>query len=176
MGTIVRLPANFGDYLQIGNAAERFEEADIVADKISAAGVPLQPNPDHAAIFCDPPKLVSGPLKKVGYINGWDARCYPSPVDECDYINVSAGLPADQSARRRGWFDYVAVVHPVDQQARGHMLCQGYGNPFIHNLTWGIVPPARVALDDFNSLVKSFGSWSAPAQPSVRPWKASRVR
>ena len=29
------------------------------------------------------------------------------------------------------------------------MLSQGYGNPFIHHLTWGIVPPDRAGSDDF---------------------------
>ena len=29
------------------------------------------------------------------------------------------------------------------------MLGQGYGNPFIHHLTWGLVPPERTLTDDF---------------------------
>ena len=29
------------------------------------------------------------------------------------------------------------------------MLSQGYGNPFIHHLTWGLVPPERTTADDF---------------------------
>src|SRR5262249_34498028 len=37
--------------------------------------------------------------------------------------------------------------HPVDVEAREHMLSQGYGNPFIHHLTWGIVAPPR-EMDD----------------------------
>jgi hypothetical protein len=88
-------------------------------------------------------------LKRLGYISGWDARCYPSPVDGCDYINVSARLPENSSERNKGWFDYVAVVHPIDKQALDHMLSQGYGNPFIHHLTWGIVPPERNGDSDF---------------------------
>ena len=118
--------------------------------KSPLAGVQLYPNLDHAAIFCDPPYIVAGPLKQLGYISGWDARCYPSPVDECDYINVSARLPEDSIERGNGWFDYVAVVHPVDAQALNHMLSQGYGNPFIHHLTWGIVPPERADASDFD--------------------------
>jgi hypothetical protein len=136
MGSSVILPDDFADYLTIANAPQRFKEALAVAEKVTAAGIQLLPNMDHAAIFCDPPHLVAGPLKQLGYVSGWDARCYPSPVDGCDYINVSARLPADSSARSRGWFDYVAVVHPVDKDALEHMLSQGYGNPFIHHLHW----------------------------------------
>ncbi len=145
----VILPDNFNDQLDIPNAAERLSEALDVARKISDAGVPLLPNPDHAAIFVDPPHLLSGRLKRIGYIAGWDTRCYPSPVDGHDYINVPSGLPEDSPARNKGWFDYVAVVHPVDEAARDHMLAQGHGNPFIHHMTWGIVPPLRDDEDDF---------------------------
>lgn len=143
------LPTNFADYLTIENAAQRFEEATEVALKVASAGVVLHATLDHAAIFCEPPHLVAGGLKQVGYVNGWDARCYPSPVDGHDYINVSARLPERHPARDAGWFDYVAVVHPVDEPARQHMLGQGYGNPFIHHLTWGIVPLQRANADDF---------------------------
>lgn len=150
MGSSIKLPEDFANYLTIKNAAQRFDEATEVAQKITAAGVQILPNLDHAAIFVDPPHLVAGPLKKLGYVSGWDARCYPSPVDGFDYINVSAKLPAEENAaRQNGWFDYVAVVHPVDDQALEHMLSQGYGNPFIHHLTWGIKPPKRNSDDDF---------------------------
>ena len=145
-----KLPEDFHAVLQIENASERFDEALDVAEKISAADVKLYPNMDHAAIFTDPPCLVAGPLKKMGYIAGWDTRCYPSPVDEQDYINVPSGLPVGHPALARGWFHYVAVVHPVDQPALDQMLGQGYGNPFIHHLTWGIVPPDRNGRDDFD--------------------------
>lgn len=141
--TTCRLPPDFADHFAIPNAEERFEEARSLATKISAAGVPLGVNLDHAAIFTDPPHLVAGPLKRLGYVSGWDTRCYPSPVDGQDYINVSAGLPPESPRRAEGWFDHVAVVHPVDAQARDHMLSQGYGNPFIHHLTWSVVPPAH---------------------------------
>ena len=147
-------PENFDEHLKIPNASERLQEALEVAEKIARAGVPLLPNPDHAAIFVDPPHLVAGPLKEIGYISGWDTRCYPSPVDGCDYINVPSGLPDDSPARREGWFDYVAVVHPVDDEARDHMMSQGYGNPFIHHMTWGIVPPERARADDFEYSAK----------------------
>jgi hypothetical protein len=147
---IVLPEKNFTDYLTIKNAPRRFQEATTVAEKVTAAGVQLFQNLDHAAIFCDPPYIVAGPLKRLGYISGWDARCYPSPVDGCDYINVSARLPEESPRRGEGWFDYVAVVHPVDETALEHMLSQGYGNPFIHHLTWGIVPPERSSDDDFD--------------------------
>ena len=143
------LPEDFADYLSIENAEGRLKEALEAAEKITKAGVRLLPNLDHAAIFTDPPHLVAGPLKRLGYISGWDARCYPSPVDGYDYINVSARLRQDSAARTRGWFDYVAVVHPVDESGLEHMLSQGYGNPFIHHLTWGIVPPERTSNDEF---------------------------
>ncbi|MDE2724700.1 MAG: hypothetical protein OXI59_15110 [Gemmatimonadota bacterium] len=145
-----KLPEDFHAVLQIENASERFDEALQVAEIISAAGVKLYPNMDHAAIFTDPPYLVAGPLKTMGYIAGWDTRCYPSPVDEQDYINVPSGLPFGHPALARGWFHYVAVVHPVDQPALDQMLGQGYGNPFIHHLTWGIVPPDRNGGDEFD--------------------------
>ena len=149
MENLITLPTNFADYLSIENADLRFREATDVAERITKAGVEIYPNMDHAAIFCDPPHFVADGLKRRGYVNGWDARCYPSPVDGCDYINVSAQLPVDISARSEGWFDYVAVVHPVDKPALQHMLSQGYGNPFIHHLTWGLVPPERTTADDF---------------------------
>ena len=149
MENLITLPTNFAEYLTIENADLRFTEATDVAKRVTGAGVEIHPNMDHAAIFCDPPHLVADGLKRLGYVNGWDARCYPSPVDGCDYINVSAQLPTDSSARNQGWFDYVAVVHPVDKSALQHMLSQGYGNPFIHHLTWGLVPPERTTADDF---------------------------
>ena len=56
-------------------------------------------------------------------------------------------LVGDRAAGDRGWFDYVAVVHPVDQPAREQMLRQGHGNPFIHHITWGIAPPDMSGAD-----------------------------
>ena len=150
MSGAVKLPEDFAHHLAIDNAASRFAEAREVAEKTVAAGIPLFQNLDHAAIFTDPPHLVSGPLKELGYVNGWDARCYPSPVDGCDYINVSAKLSKESRARDRGWFDHVAVVHPVDHKAPEKMLSHGYGNPFLHHVTWGIVPPERQQADDFS--------------------------
>ena len=138
-----RVPADFASHLEIPNAKERLAQAMDVARAIDAAGVELRPNLDHAAIFTDPPLLVAGPMKKLGYVSGWDARCYPSPVDGHDYINVSGQFPAGSPWRAAGWPDYIAVVHPIDSAAREHMISQGYDNPFIHHLTWGIVPPER---------------------------------
>jgi hypothetical protein len=137
------LPEDFSDFLSVPNAPERFEEALRIGARLLAAGAPLTAVPDHAAIFADPPARVAGPLKRVGYMNGRDCRCYPSPVDGQDYINVAASLPPGHPARRRGWWEHVAVVHPVDEAARAQMLSQGYGNPFIHHLTLGLAPPAR---------------------------------
>ena len=37
----------------------------------------------------------------------------------------------------------------MDEPALKHMLSQGYGNPFIHHLTWGLVAPPRMNEDDF---------------------------
>ena len=142
------VPSRFTEFLKIPNAPERLAEAMNVAQAMSAAGVELKRNLDHAAIFTDPPLLVAGPMKQLGYVSGWDARCYPSPVDGQDYINVSGQLPAGSPRREEGWPDYIAVVHPVDLAARDHMLSQGYGNPFIHHLTWGLVPPSRESNDD----------------------------
>jgi hypothetical protein len=142
------LPEDFHDFLSIRNAEERFAEARELGERLRRAGIRLTRTPDHAAIFTDPPALVSGPLKRVGYVNGRDCRCYPSPVDGQDYINVAASLPPDHPARARGWWDHVAVVHPVDEAAREQMLRQDYGNPFVHHLTFGLEPPARTG-DDF---------------------------
>lgn len=150
MDNLIKLPENFSDYLNIENAEIRFKEATEVAKLMIDAGIEIYPNMDHAAIFCDPPHLVADGLKQLGYVNGWDARCYPSPVDGCDYINVSAKLPTDSPAHNDGWFDYVAVVHPVDNAALQHMLGQGHGNPFIHHLTWRIVPNRRRSVYDFS--------------------------
>lgn len=142
-----QLPENFSDFFEIKNAQDRLAEAQDVANQILNAGVSLYPQMDHAAIFTDPPHLVAGPLKKIGYVAGWDTKCYPSPVDGQDYINVPSGLPDGHPSLKKGWFKYVAVVHPVDEPARDEMLSQGYGNPFIHHLTWGIRPPEGTTND-----------------------------
>jgi hypothetical protein len=155
------LPEGFSDHFSIQNAAERFEEALSIGEQLLAAGLPLTETPDHAAIFTDPPALVAGPLKQVGYVNGRDCRCYPSPVDGQDYVNVAASLPPGHPARARGWWDHVAVVHPVDGAAREQMLSQGYGNPFIHHLTLGLVPPARSSDDyaDAEAMVRAMAGY-----------------
>ena len=112
------LPDDFADHLSIDNAAERFTEALELRARIVAAGVPLLDAPDHAAIFCDPPQLVMGPLAAIGYDFGWDTRCYPSWVDERLYINVPGRLREDSEAYSRGWFRHVAAVFPIDAAAR----------------------------------------------------------
>ena len=43
----------------------------------------------------------------------------------------------------------MAVVHPVDDAASRQMQSRGYGNPFLHHLTLGIVPPERGDEDEF---------------------------
>jgi hypothetical protein len=138
----MHLPDDFADHLAVGNAAERFAEALDVRSRIVAAGVPLLDAPDHAAVFCDPPQSVMGPLAAVGYDFGWDTRCYPSWVDERLYINVPGRLREDSPAYSRGWFRYVAAVFPTDGAALDNMDA----NPFLHHVTWGIAPPAGVGI------------------------------
>jgi hypothetical protein len=145
----VRSPEDFHNYLEIKNAPERLEEAEEVARRLSERGILLKSNADHFAIFTDPPRLIAAPLKRLGYVVGADNRCYPSPVDGCDYINVAASLPPSSPARDKGWCDHVAIVHPVDESGYRHIVEQGYGNPFIHHITWGLEPPVRPASDDF---------------------------
>ena len=146
--TTLQRPKDFTAHLAIENAVARLDELEEVAGKIADAGIGFHQNLDHAAIFTDPPLLVTGPIKKLGYAAGWDSRSYPSPVDGHDYINVTSGLEEGAAARSQGWPEYIAVTHPVDEGAREHMLSQGYGNPFIHHLTLGIVPPDRASADD----------------------------
>jgi hypothetical protein len=146
------LPDDFADHLSIDNAAERFTEAVELRARIVAAGVPLLDAPDHAAIFCDPPQLVMGPLAAIGYDFGWDTRCYPSWVDERLYINVPGRLREDSEAYSRGWFRHVAAVFPIDAAARDNMDA----NPFLHHVTWGIAPPVGVGIttvEDARALV-----------------------
>lgn len=137
------LPENFEQDLgiPIKNARERLLEARSIGTKLADDGIPLTLNPDHFAMFVDPPQRLNGPLKRLGYVAGADNRCYPSPVDGCDYINVAASLPQSASLRERGWPDHIAVVHPVDDVACARMLDQDYGNPFIHHITLGIALP-----------------------------------
>lgn len=143
MSPSFHLPEQFEDSLgiRVKNAQERLAEAREIGLKLAGSGLPLTPNPDHFAIFTDPPHLLTGPLKRLGYVVGADNRCYPSPVDGCDYINVAASLPRSSLLRENGWPDHVAVVHPVDEVAYGTMLGQSYGNPFIHHITFGIALP-----------------------------------
>ena len=149
MANTVWVPADFSDYLTIENASRKFEEATNVAEKITANGVQLYPNIDHAAFLTDQSYLVMGPLKQLGYVFGWDRRSYPITINGFDYIVLSARLPQENSARDRSWFEYVGIAHPVDEPALKNLLSQDYGNPFIHHLTWGLVPPARTSEDNF---------------------------
>ena len=148
MATRVILPEGFDERLPIPNATERLSEAREVGDRLLGAGIPLMDHPDHYAIFSEPPRLLADPLRSLGYVVGSDNRCYPSPVDGCDYINVAASLPEVSLAREKGWPDHIAVVHPLDETGYQRMMDQGYGNPFIHHITWGIRPPAPAARDE----------------------------
>ena len=76
---------------------------------------------------------------------------------------MSAKLPAKSETHKQGWFDHVAIVHPVDSETHDLMLGHGYGNPFIHHLTWGIVPPDRRDEDDL-----SYASRVIPFMSDVR--------
>ncbi len=143
METNVTLPEGFEETMAIPNAAERLREAREVGNQLLRAGIPLLNHPDHYAIFSEPPRLLAEPLRSMGYVVGSDNRCYPSPVDGCDYINVAASLPESSPAREKGWPDHIAVVHPLDEMGYQRMMDQGYGNPFIHHITWGIKPPAE---------------------------------
>ena len=102
METTVTLPEGFEETMAIPNAAERLREAREVGNQLLRAGVPLLDHPDHYAIFSEPPRLLAEPLRGVGYVVGSDNRCYPSPVDGCDYINVAASLPRNQSGPGEG--------------------------------------------------------------------------
>jgi hypothetical protein len=148
MGTGVTLPEGFEETMAIPNAAERLREAREVGDRLLGAGIPLMDHPDHYAIFSEPPRLLAEPLRSLGYVVGSDNRCYPSPVDGCDYINVAASLPEVSPAREKGWPDHIAVVHPLDDTGYRRMMDQGYGNPFIHHITWGIRAPAEAPGDE----------------------------
>lgn len=143
MANSFQVPGSFEQSLgiEVKNAEERLAEARNISLKLANAGMPLTANPDHFAMFTDPPQLLNGPLKRLGYIAGADNRCYPSPVDGCDYINVAATLPRSSRLREEGWPDNVAVVHPVDEAACARMFEQHYGNPFIHHITFGIAVP-----------------------------------
>ena len=149
MADTVWLPADFSDHLTIENAALKFEESSSVAEKITANGVQLYPNIDHVAILTNQPYLLMGPLKQLGYVWGWDRRSYPIIINGFDYVVVSARLPQENSARDKGWFDYVGIAQPVDEPALKNLLDQDYGNPFIHHVTWGLVPPTRTSKDNF---------------------------
>ena len=143
------LPEHFEERLgvEVKNARERIDEARELGERLLASGIALERNPDHFAMFTEPPQLLAGPLKRIGYVIGADNRCYPSPVDGCDYINVAASLPAGSALRAEGWPDHIAVVWPLDQPAGARMSEQGYGNPFVHHITFGIARPEQTTAE-----------------------------
>jgi hypothetical protein len=145
----MRLPEKFEERLgiEVKNGRERLDEARELGERLLASGIALERNPDHFAMFTEPPQLLAGPLKRLGYIIGADNRCYPSPVDGCDYINVAASLPPGSALREQGWPDHIAVVWPLDEAASLRMSEQGYGNPFVHHITFGIAPPEQLTAE-----------------------------
>lgn len=134
----------FIETLPVPNAAQRLAEAKEVARRIVKEGVDLHRNMDHAAIYTEPIRQVSGPLRKLGYETTWDDRCYPSPVDNILLYLVVHGLPKGPTPlREQGWFENIATVFPIDDEAHEWVMAQNQGNPFIHHVTMGIVPPPR---------------------------------
>jgi hypothetical protein len=133
----------------IANAPDRLAEAREVCRRIVGQGVPLHVNMDHAAIYTEPVRQVSGPLRTLGYDTTWDDRCYPSPVDNVLLYLIVHGLPKRSTQmREEGWFENIATVFPIDDDGHGWVDSQKQGNPFIHHLTMGIVPPTRGTMND----------------------------
>lgn len=134
---------SFLEAFPIDSAARRFAEAREVASRIDREGVKLMTNMDHTALVGDPPRLVTGPIRRFGYQPGWDDRSYPSPVEGYDFWVLTSRMPPDSPLRPQGWFDYVAAVWSIDQPAYDYFIGQGNGNPFLHHMTMGIEPPER---------------------------------
>jgi hypothetical protein len=134
---------SFLEAFPIDSAARRFGDAREVASRITHEGVRLMPNMDHTAMMGDPPRLITGPLRKLGYRAGWDERTYPSPLENFEFYLITSRLPPDSPIRHEGWFDYVAAVFSIDDPAYDYFIGQGNGNPFLHHMTMGIVPPER---------------------------------
>ena len=137
--------SEFVKVMKIGNAEMRMAETREVARRIVQEGVQLHVNMDHAAIFSDPPRQVSGPLRKIGYEPVWDSRCYLSPVDGHELALYVSRLPTTTPMRAQGWFENIAAVFAIDDASYDHVISQKQGNPFIHHVTMGIVPPERGA-------------------------------
>lgn len=133
----------FLEAFPIDSAARRFVEAREVARGIAREGVRLMPSMDHTAMMGDPPRLITGPIRKFGYQPGWDERCYPSPLEGFDFWLITSRMPPDSPLRHQGWFDYIASVWSIDQPAYDYFIGQGNGNPFLHHMTIGIEPPDR---------------------------------
>jgi hypothetical protein len=136
--------------LPISNAEQRLAEAKEVVRRIVKEGVALHVNMDHAAIYSEPIREVSGPLRRLGYETVWDDRCYPSPVDNILLHLVVHGLAKHTPMREQGWFENIATVFPIDDAAAEWVSQQGQGNPFIHHVTMGIVPPPRGGASDLD--------------------------
>lgn len=135
----------FLEAFPIDSAARRFVEAREVATRITREGVRLMRNMDHTAMMSDPPRLITGPIRKFGYQPAWDERSYPSPLEGHDFWLITSRMPPDSPIRHQGWFDYIASVWPDDQAAHDYFIGQGNGNPFLHHMTMGIEPLARGA-------------------------------
>jgi hypothetical protein len=137
--------SEFLKVMQIGNAEMRMAETREVARRIVKEGVQLHVNMDHTAIFADPPRQVSGPLRAIGYEPVWDSRCYLSPVDGHELALYVSRLPTRTTMREQGWFENIAAVFAIDERSYRHVMSQEQGNPFIHHVTMGIVAPQREA-------------------------------
>jgi hypothetical protein len=134
---------HFMEAFPIESAARRFVDAREVAIRITREGVRLMANMDHTAMVSDPPRLITGPIRRFGYQPGWDERCYPSPLEGFEFWLITSRMPPDSPIRHQGWFDYIASVWSIDQPAYDYFIGQGNGNPFLHHMTMGIVPPER---------------------------------
>jgi hypothetical protein len=133
----------FLEAFPIDSAARRFVDAREVATRITREGVVLMPNMDHTAMVGDPPRLITGPIRRFGYEPGWDERTYPSPLEGFEFYLITSRMPPDSPIRHQGWFDYIASVWSIDDGAYDYFIGQGNGNPFLHHMTMGIVPPER---------------------------------
>jgi hypothetical protein len=140
--------SEFLKVLKVGNAEARLTETREVAQRIAKERVELVGNMDHVAIFSDPPRHVSGPIRALGYKPASDNRCYLSPVDHHELALFVSGLPAGSPLRAQGWFDYIAAVYAIDDASYDHVIEQGQGNPFIHHMTMGIAPLPRGSSED----------------------------
>ena len=89
MSPVIALPSDFAEHLDIRNAAQRFAEALRAAEQVAAAGVPMMPNPDHAAIFTDP--------------SGWVVRTSTWTGTDVPPIWASSVWPGIRSPGWKAW-------------------------------------------------------------------------